>query len=199
MKKIVFATNNAHKLQEVRFALKGIYEIISLKEIGFTDDIPEPYETLEENALTKSKTIAEKFMINCFADDTGLEVDALNGAPGVYSARYAGKNCSFQDNVNKLLYEMQGHKNRKAKFRTVISLIINKKEYQFEGEVKGHIATDKTGTEGFGYDPVFIPNGYPISFAEMDLEEKNKISHRGLAVKKLVEFLKNTSLKEKDA
>ncbi len=199
MKKIVFATNNAHKLQEVRYALKGIYEIISLKEIGFTDDIPEPYETLEENALTKSKTIAEKFMINCFADDTGLEVDALNGAPGVYSARYAGKNCSFQDNVNKLLYEMQAHKNRKAKFRTVISLIINKKEYQFEGEVKGHIATDKTGTEGFGYDPVFIPNGYPISFAEMDLEEKNKISHRGLAVKKLVEFLKNTSLKEKDA
>lgn len=198
MKKIVFATNNAHKLQEVQYALNGVYQIVSLKEIGFTDDIPEPYETLEENALTKSKTISEKFNINCFADDTGLEVEALHGAPGVYSARYAGEKCSFQDNVNKLLYEMQTFKNRKAKFRTVISLIINKKEYQFEGEVKGHISTNKTGTEGFGYDPVFIPDGYRSSFAEMSLEEKNKISHRGQAVRKLVEFLKNFSTKEKD-
>ena len=199
MKKIVFATNNAHKLEEVKHALNDIYEIISLDEIGFTEEIPEPYDTLKENASIKSRTISKRFNINCFADDTGLEVEALNGAPGVYSARYAGENCSFQDNVNKLLDELKGIKNRKAHFRTVISLIIDGKEYFFEGKVNGHIAEKSSGKEGFGYDPLFIPESYNVSFAEMDLEEKNKISHRGRAVKKLVEFLlKYTSEKQED-
>jgi len=193
LKKIVFATNNSHKLQEIKYALKGFYEIVSLKDIGFTEDIPEPYETLEENADTKSETIAHKFHINCFADDTGLEVEALNGAPGVYSARYAGEDCSFSDNMDKLMHEMQTKENRKAKFRTVISLILNQKKYQFQGEVHGTIATEKTGSKGFGYDPIFIPNGYTTSFAEMSMEEKNKISHRGRALKKLVDFLKTSS------
>ncbi|NOR87775.1 MAG: non-canonical purine NTP diphosphatase [Bacteroidales bacterium] len=190
MKRIIFATNNAHKLEEVRHYLKDLYEVISLKEIGFNKDIPEPYETLEENALTKSKTIFERFGENCFADDTGLEVEALNGAPGVYSARYAGPNCSFEDNVKKLLGELEGKQNRKAKFRTVISLILDGKEYHFEGEVKGEISQSRSGDEGFGYDPIFIPDGYQTSFAEMSLDEKNKISHRGRAVAKLVEFLR---------
>ncbi len=189
MKKIIFATNNAHKLEEVRHYLKDLYQVISLKEIGFTEDIPEPYETLEENALTKSKTIFEKFGMDCFADDTGLEVDALNGAPGVYSARYAGPNCTFEDNVNKMLAEMKDKQNRKARFRTVVSLILNGKEYYFEGEVKGEIARERSGAEGFGYDPIFIPEGLKLSFAEMSLDEKNKISHRSRAVAKLVEFL----------
>lgn len=189
MKKIIFATNNAHKLEEVRHYLKDLYQVISLKEIGFTEDIPEPYETLEENALTKSKTIFEKFGMDCFADDTGLEVDALNGAPGVYSARYAGPNCTFEDNVNKMLEEMKNKQNRKARFRTVVSLILNGKEYYFEGEVTGVIARERSGAEGFGYDPIFIPEGLELSFAEMGLDEKNKISHRGRAVAKLVAFL----------
>lgn len=189
MKKIIFATNNAHKLEEVRHYLQDLYQVVSLKEIGFIEDIPEPYETLEENALTKSKTIFEKFGMDCFADDTGLEVDALNGAPGVYSARYAGPNCTFEDNVNKMLEEMNEKQNRKARFRTVISLILNGKEFYFEGEVKGEIAQERSGAEGFGYDPIFIPENFNISFAEMGLNEKNKISHRGRAVAKLVQFL----------
>jgi len=189
LKKIIFATNNAHKLEEVRHYLKDLYQVISLKEIGFTEEIPEPYETLEENALTKSKTIYEKFGIDCFADDTGLEVEALDGAPGVYSARYAGPNCSFEDNVNKMLEEMQDKQNRKAQFRTVVSLILNGEEFYFEGIVKGEIARERSGAEGFGYDPIFIPNGFDSSFAQMGLSEKNKISHRGRAIAKLVEFL----------
>lgn len=189
-KQIVFATNNAHKLEEVSEALKGFYNIKSLKEIGFYDDIPEPYETLEENALTKSKTIHQKFNIDCFADDTGLEVDALNGAPGVFSARYAGPQCSFEDNVNKLLNELENIENRHARFRTVISLIINGQEYYFEGIVEGEITKERSGNEGFGYDPIFKPNGYDITFAEMSLDLKNKISHRGKAVLKLINFLK---------
>lgn len=192
MKKIVFATNNQHKLEEVRHYLKDIYEVISLKEIGFHEDIPEPYHTLEENALTKSKTIFEKFGLDCFADDTGLEVDALNGAPGVFSARYAGPNCSFEDNVKKLLSELDGQENRNAQFRTVISLILHGKEYYFNGEVKGEISLNRSGEKGFGYDPIFVPEGLSTSFAEMSLDDKNKISHRGRAVAKLIEFLKTT-------
>jgi len=189
LKKIVFATNNSHKLEEVRFALKNKYEVLSLKDIGFFEDIPEPYETLEENALTKSKTIFVKYGLDCFADDTGLEVDALNGAPGVYSARYAGPNCSFDDNVNKLLAELQGKDNRKARFRTIVSLILNGEEFTFEGIVNGEITEERAGEKGFGYDPIFKAEGKDISFAQMDLNEKNKISHRGLAVAKLIEFL----------
>jgi len=191
LKKIIFATNNTHKLEEVRFALQGLYEVKSLKEIGFNEDIPEPYETLEENALTKSKTIFNKFNADCFSDDTGLEVDALNGAPGVYSARYAGPNCTFEDNVKKMLEEMKGKENRNARFRTVVSLIINGQEHYFEGIVKGRISETRSGNEGFGYDPIFIPDGYNTSFAQMSIGEKNKISHRGRAMAKLVEFLKN--------
>lgn len=189
-KQIVFATNNAHKLKEVRFALKDIYQVKSLNEIGFDEDIPEPFETLEENAFTKSKTIFDKFKIDCFADDTGLEVEALNGAPGVYSARYAGPECSFEDNVKKLLEELDGESNRKARFRTMISLILYGKEYYFEGIVNGVITKKRSGESGFGYDPVFKPNGYEQTFAEMDLNLKNQISHRGIAVLKLINFLK---------
>ena len=191
MKKIVFATNNAHKLQEVRLYLNNLYEVVSLKDIGFNQDIPEPYDTLEENALAKSQTIFDKYRIDCFSDDTGLEVEALNGAPGVYSARYAGEDCSFQDNVDKMLAEMKGQTNRKARFRTVVSLILNGNKYYFEGIVNGHIAEVETGTDGFGYDPIFIPEDLHTSFAEMNLEDKNKISHRGRAMAKLVDFLKS--------
>lgn len=191
LKKIVFATNNAHKLDEVRHLLKGQYEILSLQDIGFNEDIPEPYETLQENAQTKSKTIFDRFGFNCFADDTGLEVDALNGAPGVYSARYAGPDCSFQDNVNKLLEELKGKENRLANFKTVISLILEGKEYFFEGRVDGRITETTSGTDGFGYDPIFTPEGNHFTFAEMSLDDKNKISHRGRAVAKLIQFLQN--------
>ena len=191
LKKIVFATNNAHKLEEVRHYLKGQYEILSLQDIGFNEDIPEPYETLQENAQTKSRTIFDRFGFDCFADDTGLEVDALNGAPGVFSARYAGPYCSFQDNVNKLLEELRGQENRLANFRTVISLILNGEEYFFEGRVDGRITEDTNGTDGFGYDPIFAPEGNKFTFAEMSLDDKNKISHRGRAVAKLIQFLQN--------
>lgn len=189
MKKIIFATNNLHKLEEVRHYLQESYEIVSLKEIGFNEEIEEPYETLEENAHIKAKTIFDRFGLDCFADDTGLEVDALNGAPGVFSARYAGPNCSFEDNVIKLLAEMKDQGNRKARFRTVISLYLNGQVHHFEGEVKGKIAYSTKGSKGFGYDPIFIPEGFSTSFAEMNLDEKNTISHRGKAVKKLVDFL----------
>jgi XTP/dITP diphosphohydrolase len=189
VKKIIFATNNPHKLTEVRHHLKGLYEVVSLKEMGFTEEIPEPYETLEENALTKSKTIYDKYGLDCFADDTGLEVEALDGAPGVYSARYAGPNCTFDDNVNKMLREMKGKTNRNARFRTVVSLILEGQEHFFEGEVKGAILTARDGEEGFGYDPIFIPDGFEKSFARMSLDEKNSISHRGKAMAKLVAFL----------
>ena len=191
MKKIVFATNNAHKLQEVRLYLNNLYEVVSLKDIGFNQDIPEPYDTLEENALAKSQTIFDKYQIDCFSDDTGLEVEALNGAPGVFSARYAGEDCSFQDNVDKMLAEMKRQTNRKARFRTVVSLILNGEKYYFEGIVNGRIAEIETGTDGFGYDPIFVPGDLNTSFAEMNLEDKNKISHRGRAIAKLVDFLKS--------
>jgi XTP/dITP diphosphohydrolase len=190
MKKIIFATNNAHKLEEIREILKNEFEIVSLKDIGFSGDIPETGATLKENASQKSHYIYERYGVDCFADDTGLEVEALNGAPGVYSARYAGENCSYEDNVNKLLKELEGIENRKAAFKTVISLILDDKEYFFEGRVDGIITKEKHGSGGFGYDPVFLPDGYEQTFAEMPLDLKNKISHRGRATEKLVEFLR---------
>ncbi|MEI7595177.1 MAG: RdgB/HAM1 family non-canonical purine NTP pyrophosphatase [Bacteroidota bacterium] len=187
----IFATNNKHKLEEVKhlFANRKDITIKSLAEIGFNEEIPETHETLSENAFEKSEHIFKRFNVNCFADDTGLEIEALNGAPGVYSARYAGVGCSFQDNVNKTLLEMKGKTNRKARFRTVVSLILEGKEYQFEGIVDGEILTEPTGKDGFGYDPIFKPTGYDQSFAEMDLDEKNKISHRARAFNKFAEFL----------
>lgn len=191
MKKLVFATNNAHKLSEVRAILATQYEIISLAELNCFDDIPETADTLEGNALLKAQYIFDKFQVNCFADDTGLEVDALNGAPGVYSARYAGEDNDAKKNVEKLLLNLTGESIRTANFRTVIALIENGKIHYFEGKIEGKIATEPKGETGFGYDPVFIPNGYSQSFAELGTEEKNKISHRALAVQKLADYLCN--------
>lgn len=186
---LIIATNNAHKVTEIKNGLPKHISVKSLKEVGITEEIPEEQDTLEGNALQKARYIYEKYQKNCFADDTGLEVEALDGAPGVYSARYAGENCSFEDNVLKILSEMQGKTNRHACFRTVIALIIDGKEYLFEGKVSGSITKDKLGNNGFGYDPVFLPDGYCITFAEMELEQKNNISHRGQAVVKLLKFL----------
>ncbi len=189
--KLIFATNNAHKVTEIKSALNNKFDVKSLADIDCFDDIPETEDTLEGNAKIKSTYVSNKFRTNCFGDDTGLEIEALNGEPGVYSARYAGENCSFEDNINKVLLNMKGAVNRKARFRTVISLILNNQEYQFEGVVDGEILTERVGDDGFGYDPIFKPNGYDITFAEMSIEDKNEISHRGLAVKKLIEFLNN--------
>jgi len=189
MKKIIFATNNLHKLDELKKIIGTRFEILSLRDIAVHEDIPETGVTLAENAAQKSHFIYDRFHLDCFSDDTGLEVEALDGAPGVYSARYAGEGCSYEDNVNKLLLEMEGKKNRKAAFRTVISLILDGKEYSFDGNVSGIITTEKQGSGGFGYDPVFLPDGYHQTFSEMDAALKNKISHRGKATAKLVDFL----------
>ena len=188
--KLIFATNNPNKVKEIRSLLadKG-YEIISLKEAGIDIDIPEPYETLHENASAKSGTIYKMTGINCFSEDTGLEVTALTGQPGVKSARYAGENKSFEANIDKLLLNLAGENDRSARFRTVISLIIDGKETLFEGICEGHIILERKGNGGFGYDPVFQPKGYSTTFAEMSLEEKAAISHRGRATVKLVTFL----------
>lgn len=200
--KIVFATNNQHKLQEIRDILGSDYEVVSLKEIGCDVDIPETGNTLEENALQKAQYIYDHYHISCFADDTGLEVEALDGAPGVHSARYAeGTDHDSEANMAKLLRELAGKENRQARFRTVICYIEKqdvcscgctsiKKVHQFEGIVNGRIATEKHGTEGFGYDPIFVPKGYDKSFAELGEEIKNGISHRARAVAKLAEYLK---------
>ena len=190
MKKIVFATNNFNKLNELKRIIGDRMEVLSLNDINVHEDIPETGVTLAENASQKSHFIYDKFHLDCFSDDTGLEVGALNGAPGVYSARYAGNNATYNDNVNKLLHELEGKSNRKATFKTVISLILDGKEYQFEGRVDGVITRDKRGTGGFGYDPVFLPDDYTQTFAEMSPELKNTISHRGRATAKLVAFLK---------
>ena len=188
--KIVFATNNKHKLEEIKDILGKDFEIVSLAEIGCHEDIPETGLTLEENARQKSTYIVEHYNHDCFADDTGLEVDALNGEPGVHSARYAeGTDHDSEANMRKLLANLEGKDNRKACFRTIISLIIDGVEHQFEGKVEGRIATEKHGKEGFGYDPIFIPEGYDKSFAELGEEIKNQISHRARAVKKLAEYL----------
>ncbi len=191
--KIVFATNNKHKLEEIKDILGKDFVIVSLAEIGCHEDIPETGLTLEENARQKSTYIVEHYNHDCFADDTGLEVDALNGEPGVHSARYAeGTDHDSEANMRKLLSKMANVKDRTARFRTVISLIINGVEHQFEGRVEGRIATEKHGTEGFGYDPIFIPEGYDKSFAELGEEVKNQISHRARAVKKLAEYLSSS-------
>lgn len=189
MRKIVFATNNAHKLEEVRAVLHEKVEIVSLAEIGCFDDIPETAPTLEGNAFIKAQYITQKFGLDCFADDTGLEVEALNGEPGVFSARYAGVEHDAQANMNKLLAKLHGIDNRRACFRTVIALIENGQTHYFEGKICGKIDIRKTGDHGFGYDPIFIPDGYEKSFAELGSEEKNKISHRALAVTKLETYL----------
>lgn len=199
MRTLIFATNNKHKLQEVRAMLQGIVDIKSLSEMvdaGHPDlagEIPETADTLEGNALQKAQWVYERTGMECFADDTGLEVEALDGRPGVFSARYAGEHCSFNDNIDKLLGEMEGKTNRKACFRTMVCLIENNGNgihvSNFEGRVDGTILTERYGAEGFGYDPVFMPDRFAVSFAEMPLEVKNRISHRGQAVKKLVDYL----------
>ena len=187
---LVFAANNKHKLEEISHLLEGTYEIIPLEAIGCHDDIPEDHETLEENALQKARYIKEHYGCDCFADDTGLEIEALNGQPGVYSARYAGPAKDSKANMQKVLDNMQNQANRKACFRTIIALILDGQEYLFEGRVDGEILTEQHGSAGFGYDPIFRPEGFKESFAEMDLDTKNSISHRGRAVSKLVDFLK---------
>ena len=187
--KIVFATNNAHKLSEVSAVLGNAFELVTLREVGITEDIPETGATLDENASIKARYVYERTGLNCFADDTGLEVEALGGAPGVHSARYATDGHDFAANNRKLLRELEGKANRKARFRTVISLIVDGVERQVEGIVEGEITTSESGAEGFGYDPLFMPEGYDRTFAEMSAEEKNAISHRGRAVKNLEALL----------
>ncbi|WP_461640278.1 non-canonical purine NTP diphosphatase [Labilibaculum euxinus] len=187
--KLVFATNNLNKLKELQNLLGEEIELLSLADINCNDEIPEDHETLEENASQKARYIFNKFNVNCFADDTGLEIESLNNEPGVYSARYAGEERDAKSNMKKVLENLKGVENRKSRFRTVISLLIDGKEIQFEGIVEGNILEKERGIDGFGYDPIFEPIGYNISFAEMDMTEKNKISHRGLAVRKLVDYL----------
>ena len=191
--KIVFATNNPNKLKEIQSLIPKEIEIISLKEIGCNEDIPETGDTLEANAFQKAHYIKDNFNYDCFADDTGLEIDELNGDPGVYSARYAGPERNANANMNKVLNELKGKKNRKAQFRTAIALILKGEEHLFEGKVEGYISKDKQGNEGFGYDPIFIPENDIRSFAQMSMQEKGVISHRGRAVKKLVAYLNNLS------
>lgn len=187
---LVFATHNANKLREIQ-ALMPKYNLKSLTDIGCTEDIIEDAETIEGNALLKAKYVKEKYGYDCFADDTGLEVEALQGAPGVYSARYAGEQKNDADNVAKLLTELKGEENRSAHFKTIIALLINDKTYMFEGICKGSITRDKMGDNGFGYDPVFKPEGYDMTFAQMPLSTKNKIGHRGKATEKLIISLRN--------
>ena len=188
VKKIVFATGNPNKLKEIKSAINS-FEIVGLKDLGITEEIPETGDTLKKNALQKAKYVYDKTGLDCFSDDTGLEIEALDYRPGVYSAMYAGPDCNAENNMRKVLEELGETPNRNAQFKTVIALILQGKEYFFEGVVKGEILKDKTGKDGFGYDPIFRPLGYKESFAEMSIAQKNEISHRGLAVKKLVEFL----------
>lgn len=189
MNNLIFATNNQNKVQEVRAVLGKLFNIITLKEAGIDIDIPEPHDTLEANATEKSKTIFEITKQNCFSEDTGLEVEALNGEPGVKSARYAGEARSFDDNIEKLLNSLKPFENKTAQFRTVISLMLDGKEYFFEGICNGKIISERKGKNGFGYDPVFIPDGSDKTFAEMNMDEKNKFSHRKKAMQKLINFL----------
>jgi XTP/dITP diphosphohydrolase len=193
MNTLIFATNNQHKADEVRAVLAGIWEIQTLKEAGIEKDIPEPFDTLEANASEKSSTIFKLTGKDCFGEDTGLEVEALHGEPGVRSARYAGEGRSFDDNIRKLLDRLVEHTNRKARFRTVISLFLKGVEYQFEGICNGYIISENKGHAGFGYDPVFVPDGDTRTFAEMDLAEKNIFSHRKKAMEKLIRFLEQRS------
>jgi XTP/dITP diphosphohydrolase len=187
--KLIFATNNQHKVDEIKAVLGNELHILTLKEAGIEKEIPEPFDTLEENASIKSRTIYEMNGMDCFSEDTGLEVYALQMEPGVKSARYAGEGRSFDANIEKLLARLEGQQDRRARFRTVISLLIEGREIRFEGICEGRIIEKRKGREGFGYDPVFIPNGSERTFAEMDMDEKNRYSHRAKAVKKLVAFL----------
>jgi len=187
--KLVFATNNLHKLKEVQEMLSNSMEVLSLKDIGCFEDIEETESTLEGNAKLKADYITKKYGFDCFADDTGLEVEALDGDPGVYSARYAGEHGNAEKNMEKLLIELKNKSNRKGKFRTIIALNLTNKQYLFEGICEGEILNEKTGVKGFGYDPIFKPSNASCSFAEMNSEEKNIISHRGIAIQKLVKFL----------
>jgi len=190
--RLLFASQNRHKIEEIKPLLPSSIELQSLTEVNYFDEIPETSPTLAGNALQKAQFIFNKFQMPCFADDTGLEIDALDGRPGVYSARYAGENKSADDNIQKILGELQGIENRSAAFKTVIALVgLTDKPLLFEGIVKGSITKDKQGTNGFGYDPVFMPEGYSITFAQMSLDEKNKLSHRSRAVKKFAEWLGN--------
>lgn len=189
MEELVIATHNKHKLDEIQKLLGERIKLISLRDLGCNEDIPETGTTLKENAYQKAKYVWEKYKKNCFADDTGLMVEALDGAPGVYSARYAGEHCSFDDNIDLLLENMEGKTNRNASFETVVCLIEDGKEQYFEGRCDGCILTERYGRGGFGYDPIFMPNGYGESFAELSMEEKNKISHRGKATDKLIKYL----------
>ena len=191
--KFIFATNNQHKVEEIRSIIGDKFNIITLNEAGIDIDIPEPYETLEENASSKSRTIFEMTNMNCFSEDTGLEVNALDGEPGVKSARYAGEGRSFDANIEKLLINLAGKQDRSARFRAVISLLIEGRETFFEGISEGRIIDEKRGEQGFGYDPVFIPAGSSRTFAEMSMEEKTRYSHRARATEKLVAFLNNLS------
>ena len=193
MNELVFATNNAHKLSEVRSILESEIKIISLNDLHFHEDIPETADTLEGNALLKAKYIYDKFGINCFADDTGLEIEELGGEPGVYSARFAGEDHNSYNNMNKVLTLLANKTNRKACFRTVIALIFDNKTIFFEGKINGEITLLPQGELGFGYDPIFVPDGYLLSFAQLSEVEKNQISHRALALNKLVVFLKHSS------
>lgn len=188
--KIIFASNNKNKVEEVQKQLPDSIQIVTLEEIGHLEDIDEYGKTIEENAIIKADFISEKYQLPCFADDTGLEIEALNGAPGVYSARFAGEEKNAEKNMNLVLEKLDGISNRSAQFKTVIALNINNKQHLFEGIVKGQITTEKIGDNGFGYDPIFQPENFEQTFAEMTLEEKNRLSHRGLAVEKLIAFLK---------
>jgi XTP/dITP diphosphohydrolase len=188
--KLVFATHNLGKLQEVRELLAPDYEVIGLDELGDHDEIEETAMTLEGNAWIKARTVWQKHGLSCFSDDTGLEIAALDNAPGVFSARYAGPSKDADANMDKVLLKLEGKSNRKARFRTAVALVFNGNEHLFEGTVNGEISTSRSGSKGFGYDPIFTPHGYTESFAEMDAKTKNEISHRALAIKKLVAFLK---------
>ena len=187
--KIVFATNNANKIHEIQSMLPESIEIISLESIGCHEDIPETADTIEENAIMKANYVTKKYGYDCFADDTGLEVEALNGEPGVYSARYAGEQKSAEDNMDKLLLNLENSTNRNAQFKTVITLNLKGKQYLFTGIAKGIITLEKNGNQGFGYDPIFRPEGYQETFAQLSLETKNTISHRGKATRELIAFL----------
>jgi XTP/dITP diphosphohydrolase len=187
---IVFATNNQHKLKEIQQMMGKQYNLLSLTDIGCYEEIPEDSNTIEENSMYKAEYVFNHFRKNCFADDTGLEVEALDGRPGVFSARYAGDEKDMEKNITKVLNELSEKQNRKARFKTVISLILEGEKYQFEGIINGHITKEKTGKSGFGYDPIFVPEGFSQTFAEMGANQKNNISHRGLAMNKLIGFLK---------
>jgi len=192
MTELVFATNNRHKLEEVEAKLQGKIKLLTLNDIGCFDDIEETGTTFKANASIKSRYIYQKYELNCFGDDSGLEIDALNGEPGVYSARYAGEHGNHAANINKVLDNLKDKPNRKARFCTVISLIWDGEEYFFDGVVEGTIRTEPSGADGFGYDPIFEPDGYTVTFAEMSMDEKNQISHRAKAMEKLVDFLSKT-------